>query len=395
MPRPRLGLIVNPIAGLGGRVGLKGSDGPEIQRQARALGAEPRAEERAAAALEPLHRLADSIDLLTVGGPMGETVALRAGFRPQVISVPGGGARGATTAEDTGRAARVMRDAAVDLILFAGGDGTARDLCRAVGATLPVLGIPAGVKIHSAVFAVTPVLAGSLAAEYLGGRRARLREAEVVDLDEESYRRGQIVTALHGYLLVTYRAGVVPGRKAPTPPGMEAQLQAVAAAVAERLEPGRAYALGPGTTTRAVAEHLGLPKTLVGVDLITREELLAADVGERQILEMQERRSLGAIVTPIGGQGFLLGRGNQPISPQVLRRVDGDRLLVICPAAKLAALQGRPLLVDTGDPEVDQRLAGYVEVITGYRESAVYPVSGGGPTDDNETTATEEAPYAS
>lgn len=393
MPRRRLGLIVNPIAGLGGRVGLKGSDGPEIQQRALALGAEPRAEERAAAALAPLRRLAGSLDLLTVAGPMGEAAALRAGFRPRLVSVPGGGAGGATTAEDTGRAARALQEATADLVLFAGGDGTARDLCRAVGTALPVLGIPAGVKVHSAAFAATPTLAGSLAAEYLGGGRARLREAEVVDLDEESYRQGRIVTALHGYLLVPYRAGAVPGRKAPTPPGLEAQAQAVAVAAAGRLEPGRAYALGPGTTTRALARHLGLPETLLGVDLITREELLAADVGEREILEVQERRLLGVIVTPIGGQGFLLGRGNQPISPRVLRRVDREHLLVLCPAAKLAALAGRPLLVDTGDPEVDRRLAGYLEVITGYRESAMYPVSSGGPTDENGM-ATEEAPCA-
>jgi len=296
---------------------------------------------------------------------------------------------GATTAEDTGRAARAMQEAGAELVLFAGGDGTARDMCRAVGTGLPVLGIPAGVKIHSAVYGVTPVLAGALAAEYLRGGRARLREAEVVDLDEESYRQGRIVTALHGYLMVPYRAGAIQGRKVPTPPGETAQAQAIAAAVAEQMEPGRAYALGPGTTTRALAEHLGLPKTLVGVDLITREELLAADVGEQQILAAQERRPLGIIITPIGGQGFLLGRGNHQISPRVLRRVGREHLLVICPAAKLAALQGRPLLVDTGDPEVDGQLAGYLEVTTGYRERAVYPVSGGGPTDENGTaTAT-------
>ncbi len=386
MAAKRLGLIVNPLAGIGGRVGLKGSDGPEIQRRALALGAEPRAGERAAAALEPLRPMADRIDLLAAAGEMGEAVARRAGFSPRVVPVPAAG--GATTADDTRAAVGAMADGGADLVLFAGGDGTARDICRAVGTGLPVLGIPAGVKIHSAVYAVTPILAGSLAAEYLGGGRTRLREAEVVDVDEEWYRRGQIVTALHGYLMVPYRAGAVQGHKVPTPPGETAQAQAIAAAVAEQMEPGRAYALGPGTTTRAVAEHLGLPKTLVGVDLLTRDELLAADVGERQILEWQERRPLGIIITPIGGQGFLLGRGNQQISPRVLRRVGREHLLVICPPAKLAALQGRPLLVDTGDPEVDALLTGYVEVITGYRERAVYRVSSGEADENPEPEAT-------
>ena len=188
---------------------------------------------------------------------------------------------------------------------------------------------------------------------------------------------------LHGYLKVPYRRGAVQNQKVPTPAGEEAQAQAIAAEVAERMEPGRAYLLGPGTTTRAVAEHLGLPKTLVGVDLLTRDELLAADVAERQILEMQEQRPLGLILTPIGGQGFLLGRGNQQISPEVIRRVGRANLLVLCLPSKLAALQGRPLLVDTGDPEVDALLAGYVEVITGYRDTAVYRVAGGGEAGDD------------
>lgn len=386
MATKRLGLIVNPLAGIGGRVGLKGSDGPEIQRRALALGAEPRAGERAAAALEPLRLMAGALDLLAAAGEMGEAVARRAGFRPRVVPVPA--ANGATTADDTRAAVEAMADGGADLVLFAGGDGTARDICRAVGTGLPVLGIPAGVKIHSAVYAVTPILAGSLAAEYLGGGRARLLEAEVVDLDEESYRRGQIVTALHGYLSVPYRPGVVQNQKVPTPASEAAQAQAIAAEVAERMEPGRAYLLGPGTTTRAVAEHLGLPKTLVGVDLLTRDELLAADVAERQILEWQERRPLGLIVTPIGGQGFLLGRGNQQISPRVIRRVGREDLLVICPAAKLAALRGCPLLVDTGDPEVDALLTGYVEVITGYHERAVYRVSSGEADENPEPEAT-------
>jgi predicted polyphosphate/ATP-dependent NAD kinase len=376
MAGKRLGFIVNPVAGIGGRVGLKGSDGPEIQRQALALGAEPRAGERAAAALEPLRPMAGALDLLAAAGEMGEAVARRAGFHPRVV--PMAAADGATTPDDTRAAVAAMADAGADLVLFAGGDGTARDICRAVGTGLPVLGIPAGVKIHSAVYAVTPVLAGSLAAEYLGGGRARLREAEVVDLDEESYRRGQIVTALHGYLRVPYRRGAVQGQKVPTPASEAAQAQAIAAEVVERMEPGRAYLLGPGTTTRAVAERLGLPKTLVGVDLLTRDELLVADVAERQILEWQVRRPLGLIVTPIGGQGFLLGRGNQQVSPQVIRRVGRENLLVACLASKLAALRGQPLLVDSGDPEVDALLTGYVEVITGYREQAVYRVSGGG-----------------
>ena len=389
MERKRLGLIVNPIAGIGGRVGLKGSDGPEVQQRAFALGAQPRSGERATAALEPLRPLALDIELLAAAGGMGETAARNAGFHPRVVPLPGpgAGAPARTTPDDTRRAARAMRAAGADLILFAGGDGTARDMLDAVGDGVPVLGIPSGVKMHSAVYAVNPRSAGELAADYLRDGRARLRPAEVIDLDEDRYRRGEIVTILHGYLKVPYRRGAVQNQKVPTPAGEEAQAQAIAVEVVERMEPGRAYLLGPGTTTRAVAEHLGLPKTLVGVDLLTRDELLAADVAERQILEMQEQRPLGLILTPIGGQGFLLGRGNQQISPEVIRRVGKANLLVLCLPSKLAALQGAPLLVDTGDPGVDALLAGYVEVITGYREKAIYRVAAGGEADENRETA--------
>jgi len=370
----QLGLIVNPIAGIGGRVGLKGSDGAEIQRLALELGAIPLAGERAAAALEVLRPLAGEMELLTAPGPMGEDVARQCGFvpRPLPLSLK---KRGQTTAEDTRQAARAMREAGVNLILFAGGDGTARDIYEAIGNDFPVLGIPAGVKIHSAVYAVTPRSAGELAADFLRGRRLRLQEAEVLDLDEDSYRAGRILTRLYGYLTIPYRREAVQNQKVPTPESEAVQAQAIAAEVIEQMQPDMAYLLGPGTTTRAVAEALGLPKTLVGVDIICRGELLAADVGERQILDMLDQRPLGLIITPTGGQGFLLGRGNQQISPDVIRRIERKNILVICLASKIAMLRGRPLLVDTGDSETDRLLSGYLPVITGYHEKIIYKVA--------------------
>lgn len=378
----QLGLIVNPIAGLGGRVGLKGSDGLEVQQRARQLGAEPLAQERTAEALEALRSFSEDIELLTPPDQMGEAVARRCGFSPRLLSltpfpspIGRGGSSGGTTAEDTRNSAQAMRAAEVDLILFAGGDGTARDVYEAIGNDFPVLGIPAGVKIHSAVFGLTPRKTGELAAEFLRGRRVRLREAEVLDLDEVAYREDRIVTRLYGYLKIPYRREYVQNQKVPTPASETAQAQAIAAEVIERMAPGRAYLLGPGTTTRAVAERLGLSKTLVGVDIITRNEILLMDVGERQILEMLEKRPLGMIVTPTGGQGFLFGRGNQQLSPQVIRRVGRDNILIVSLGSKIAALRGWPLLVDSGDPEVDRLLAGYVEVVTGYHEKIIYRVS--------------------
>jgi predicted polyphosphate/ATP-dependent NAD kinase len=369
-------LIVNPIAGIGGRVGLKGSDGLEIQRRARELGAEPLAQKRAAAALKALRPLAADLELMTAPDEMGESVADRCGYDAHPLSLSSKEMRD-TTAEDTRCAAQAMRAAGADLILFAGGDGTARNIFEAVGSEYPVLGIPAGVKIYSAVFGITPSNAGELAMEYLQSKRARLREAEVLDLNEDTFREGRIITQLYGYLTIPYRREHVQNQKIPTPASESAQAQAIATEVIERMTPHQAYLLGPGTTTRAVAELLGLPKTLVGVDVVTRDGVLAMDVGERQILRILAQRPLGLIVAPTGGQGFLFGRGNQQISPEVIRRVGRENILVVSLSSKISALQGHPLLVDTGETDVDRLLNGYIEVITGYREKIIYRVSGG------------------
>ena len=374
MSNHKLGLIINPIAGIGGRVGLKGSDGYEIQQQALTLGAKPLAQERARGALEVLSPFAKRLSLLTPPGDMGERLAERMGFQPHILPIHPE-ENGKTTAEDTRRAAAEMQMSGVDLILFVGGDGTARDIYKAVGNNHPVLGVPAGVKIHSAVFGVTPKASGELAWVFLNSKGCRLREAPVFDLDEKTYRKGKIITKLHGYLMIPYLRTRIQNQKVPTPTNEIAQAQAIAADIYERLEPRKAYAIGPGTTTRAIAEVLGFPKTLVGVDIFTSEELLAKDVGERQILEILSQRPLGLIMSPIGGQGFLFGRGNQQISPEVIRLVGRDNITVICLARKIAALRGRPLLVDTGDREVDDLLKGYIEVITGYHEKTVYRIS--------------------
>jgi predicted polyphosphate/ATP-dependent NAD kinase len=369
--KKRLGLIVNPVAGLGGRVGLKGSDGAEIQRKARLLGAVPEVEERVLRALEALLPMKGDLDLLTCPGEMGERAARRCGFEPFVT---GSITPGATTAADTHRAAQSMADAQVDLLLFAGGDGTARDIYAAIGAVLPALGIPAGVKIHSAVFAINPRSAGELALEYLKSRAPRFREAEVVDLDEDAYRVGDGSTCLYGYLRVPFRRNLVQNQKVPTPGSEAVQAQAVAADVVESMQKGWLYILGPGTTIRAIAQLLGMPKTLVGVDAVSCEEMIALDASEHQLLELLEHWPAKIVVTPIGGQGFLLGRGNQQISPRVIHKVGKGNILVVSLVQKLNALRGRPLLVDTGDPVLDKTLTGYISVTTGYHEKVIYQV---------------------
>ncbi|MFN2226596.1 MAG: ATP-NAD kinase family protein, partial [Anaerolineae bacterium] len=353
----------------GGRVGLKGSDGAEIQRQARALGAEPHAGERAAEALERLRRV-ENLTVVTYPGEMGEDAVRAAGFEPVVI---GDIEPGATTAADTQEAARRMHERGVDLLLFAGGDGTARDVYEAVGLEQPALGIPAGVKIHSAVYATHPRSAGELAVLYLQGQVASLREAEVMDIDEEAFRAGALQARLYGYLMVPYRSSLVQSQKVPSR-GEAAAQAAIAEDVAGKMEPGVLYIVGPGTTTRAIAQELGLDKTLLGVDVVLDGELAARDANEADLLALLDRhagREARIVVTPIGGQGYLLGRGNQQLSPRVIRRVGRDNIMVVSTPDKLHALGSQPLLVDTGEREVDEMLSGYLMVITGYNERAV------------------------
>ncbi|MFD5436019.1 ATP-NAD kinase family protein [Kitasatospora sp. NPDC127067] len=386
-PSARIGLVVNPVAGLGGRVGLKGSDGAEVQRRALALGARPQAIARAALTLR---RLPPDVELITADGTMGADAARAAGRTARVVHRPGAAD---TTADDTRAAVRALVAAGAGLLLFCGGDGTARDVLDALGPEprLPVLGIPAGVKMHSAVFAVHPRAAAEVAAAWATGRGVRLEDAEVVDRDEAALRAGRVSARLHGRLTVPVLPARVQQRKTGSSgpdPGTPAGL---AAEVAERVGPGGLLLLGPGSTTHAVATALGAPgASLTGVDLLrlgpgsalgpgrsdglaTAARILIRDARADQLRALPTAPHIA--LSPIGGQGFLLGRGNQQLTPELLRAAGRERLLVLATEAKLAALAGRPLLLDTGDPDLDDALAGHVRVITGRRSGAVYRLS--------------------
>ena len=384
MPNSRsglLGLIVNPIAGIGGTVGLKGSDGADIRNKALELGAKPQSSKRTVQALERVASV-DGLEIVAYPGEMGADAVRACGLEPAVI---GSIKPGETTPRDTQDAAREMQRLGVSLLLFAGGDGTARDVYNAVGDSLPALGIPAGVKIHSAVYAANPRSAGDLAASYLRGKTSVLREAEVMDVDESALRRGIVSTRLYGYLRVPFERKLLQGLKRPSSPGEQAAMAAIAAAVVGEMEDGWLYVIGPGTTTRAIASRLGLPKTLIGVDVVACSEtgsgaLVAADVNESQLLKLVHGRRARIVVTPIGGQGYVFGRGNQQISPNVIRKAaeDGERaqecIIVVSTTAKIHSLGGRPLRIDTGDRAVDEMLSGYVRVVTGYDEQIMYKV---------------------
>jgi predicted polyphosphate/ATP-dependent NAD kinase len=361
----RAGLIVNPTAGMGGSVALKGTDG--VAEEARRRGAAPVSPRRAVRALAALRDAVPGTRLVTCAGAMGEDEARQTGAAVEAV-LP---VAASTTAEDTRRAAARMLELGVDLLLFVGGDGTAADVYAAVGAQVPVVGVPAGVKMHSGVFATTPEAAGLLAARFLTNRATRLAAREVMDIDEELLRCGVLAPRLLGYLDVPDTGALTQHPKRRGPTDREAR-RALGQAVADELEPGALAAVGPGTTAGAVMEQFGLPHTLLGFDLIRDGALVAADVCERDLLEHADE--LRVVLAPTGGQGALLGRGNQQLTPAVLRCIGPDRLRIVATRERLAALQGRPLLIDLDDADVGARLAGIWPVLVGPRRVVHYPV---------------------
>jgi predicted polyphosphate/ATP-dependent NAD kinase len=370
----RLGLIVNPIAGMGGRVGLKGSDGSETLRRAKELGATETSPARASEALKHIVSIKDQVELFTYPKEMGEDEARSVGFEPNVIGVI---KVNETTSADTRAAAAEMANLGVDLLLFAGGDGTARDICEAIDSKLTALGIPSGVKIHSAVYAVSPAAAGTLANKYLRGEVTSVQQSEVMDIDEEAFRENRLSARLYGYLRVPVEEAYMQGSKEASLIQEDENLKAIAEDIGEAMDNETLYVLGPGSTISSVAEHLGLDKTLLGVDVVKAKKIIAADVNEKQLLELIKGKRAKIIVTIIGGQGFVFGRGNQQISPQVIQAIGKENIVIAATPAKLATLHGRPMLVDTGNTKLDEELSGYIRVVTDYGRRVVYRIKAG------------------
>jgi predicted polyphosphate/ATP-dependent NAD kinase len=365
-----LGLIVNPVAGMGGAVGLKGTDGRTILKKAVYLGAKPIAPTRAISFLSELKFAEGKIQLVTGAGKMGQEEAISCGFACKVF----GKRKKETAAEDTREIARKIADANVDLLVFCGGDGTARDILEAINFDIPVLGVPTGVKMHSSVFAVDPKAAAKIAIGFLWGELP-LREAEVMDVDENAFREGRVSSRLYGYLLTPYEPYLIQGAKIASPM-TESELRnqaAIAIYIIETMKPDVIYIVGPGTTTRTIGDLLDAKKTLLGVDIFCNKKIVASDVNEKQIIEKIQRKTAQIIVTPIGGQGFIFGRGNQQISSEVIRQVGLDNIIVVATEGKLRSLKS--LRIDTGDPSLDDALrARNIKVVTDYKTEYVLRV---------------------
>lgn len=370
MSRFHIGLIINPLAGLGGPAGFKGSDG--MAEQALALGFEAKAAQRTRTALEQLLTLRERIEFVSYSGVMGGDLLAQMGFEHRLL---GQVAPPLTTAEDTRRAVQQLQEAGVALILFAGGDGTARDVCAAVREGQPVLGIPAGVKIQSGVYAISPRAAGELTARLVEGGLVRLASGEVRDIDENALREGRVTARWYGELCVPQEGGYVQAVKQGGMESEELVLADLAAWLEAEWEPGARYVFGPGSTLHGLAQNLGLETTLLGVDVIEDGQVIAGDVNEAELFDLVAGHPTYLLVTAIGGQGHIIGRGNQQISPRVLRAIGLERLRVVATKRKLATLEGRPLLVDSGDVTLDDAFPDAVRVWAGYKEELLYPLS--------------------
>jgi len=370
------GLLINPVAGIGGRAALKGSDGAEVQALARSRGGAARGATRALRALRAAGDAAAAVRWLTWGGAMGEAVLDAAGLAATVLGQPGE----PSGAADTQDAARALVAAGVHLIVFCGGDGTARDLLEAVDQTVPVLGVPSGVKMHSGVFATTPQAAGDIIAALVEGGLVRRTLAQVRDMDESALRQGTVKPRYYGELAVPEMGGFLQHTKEGGRENEGLALEEIVAEVVERVRghPG-VYLLGPGSSLAAIKQALGMQPTLIGIDVLAAGRQVGVDVDaawlEAMLASTEEPVTL--ILSFTRQQGFLLGRGNQQLSPAVLRRIGRSGLWVVSTRTKLLSLEGRPLLVDTDDAELDQAWSGLVEVITGYEDRMLYRIQAG------------------
>lgn len=373
-----IGLLVNPYAGVGGPMALKGSDQLDIDAVLSA-GGQCLSSQRVDVTLKQLAEKKEAVRWLAAPTLMGENVLREQGVAVDVVGELSGER---TTADDTERLVVQLIEAGIDLLLFAGGDGTARNIVNACQASdhqdQLVLGIPAGVKMHSAVYAVSPQAAANVLQLLIDNDVVSTGLQEVRDIDEEALRAGQLNSRYYGELRVPNDQRYVQQVKNTGRQNEEEIQREIAAGIVDDMESDTLYIIGCGTTPKAVMDELQLPNTLLGVDVVLGREVIAVDVTGPELEALLKRypyHPVKLLITAIGGQGHIIGRGNQQITADVLRRVTKQQTIVLMTPSKLSELAHRPLLMDSGMPELDHLWAGLITVHTGYQQTAVYPLN--------------------
>jgi predicted polyphosphate/ATP-dependent NAD kinase len=360
----KVGLIVNPVAGMGGSVGLKGTDG-EMYKKAVELGATPITPQRVEDALSLVKR--KDLHFIVAPDQMGEKYIRKFSFEYETISK----IAGTTSAGDTERIAREMLEKGVDLLIFVGGDGTARDICNAVGFKVPVVAIPSGVKMFSPVFALSPYAA----AEMINSFEDRFIEKEVLDIDEDAFRENRLAAELYGYLKVPKSTTLLQGKKESSnvTQSEEHVKEGIADYLIENLDKDTLYILGPGTTLNTIARKMQIEKTLLGIDAVYKSMSVGTDLNEKALSALIAKyNTVKIIVTPIGGNGFIFGRGSTQFTPEVLRSIGSENIIIVATEDKISKLES--LRVDTGNIEIDKSLSGFKKVITGYKKETIIEV---------------------
>ena len=366
----KLGLIVNPIAGMGGSVGLKGTDG-DIIYKALKMGATSIASQKLNQFLSNIKN-EDNLFITSAPGKMGADYLKNFTIKYEILGEIGD----FTSAKDTKRIATQMIENGAELLIFSGGDGTARDIYDAIGLRKPVVAIPSGVKMLSPVFSLNPRAAAQIINRFLENFTETV-EREVLDIDEDLVRKDILKSKLYGYLKVPKILNLFQSGKSGSRIGglEEENKREIAQFMVKSMEDDTLYLLGPGTTIKAITDYLKLPKTLLGVDAIYNKQIIGIDLNEQGILNLLSKyENKKIIITPIGGQGFIFGRGNKQITPKILKLVGRKNILIIASKGKISELEC--LRVDTGDIETDELLKGLNRVIIGYKEEQIVQIKG-------------------
>jgi len=369
----KIGFIVNPIAGMGGRVGLKGTDG--VLEEAVNLGAIQIAHSKAEETLREYvlnYSKKDNIHWFTCAGRMGSEELKNVGIREcTIVYTPLGKY---TTSEDTKNACKNLMKENVDLILFCGGDGTARDIFEVIGGRIPILGIPSGVKMHSGVFGINTRATAKMLHEFVN-ESLTIGDSEIMDLDEDLYRKGEwkirLLGIAKGIVEPTY---VQVGKTSYTSVSDNEIKDEIAEHIEDEIEKysGFMFLFGLGGTIDYIAKKLGFDNTLLGIDALYNKKMVGKDLNEKDLLKLlKTHKNAKLVLSPIGAQGFILGRGNLQLSPQVIKKIGIDNIIVVSTPSKIAST---PVIrVDTGDKKLDDMFAleEFFMVVIGYRLSRV------------------------